>query len=123
MCLASRTATLEPLGYSDQAWAPPRHPDHGLNESMPTNGQARYGGDSRCLLSARPEAGGLRADGLKTLNLHLLVHYNLLVVVDSANLFSIYGSCEAYYAQSMQGWRTSRFRPTRSRLFCGHARA
>jgi hypothetical protein len=41
------------------------------------------------------------------LNIHLQVHDNLLLVVDGANLFRLYGSWEAYYAQSMQGWSSA----------------
>src|SRR5258708_15731036 len=44
-----------------------------------------------------------------SLNIHLQVHDNLLLVVDGANLFSIYGSSQAYYSQSMEGWSSSRF--------------
>jgi len=40
---------------------------------------------------------------------HLQVHDNLLLVVDGANLFSIYGSAQAYYSQSMEAWSSNRF--------------
>ena len=108
MSLASQTATLEPLGYSDQGGRP-----HGIQVMVYRDhayiGQARYGGISIVDVSnpREPRPAAFVPTAPNTLNIHLQVHDNLLLVVDSANLFSIYGSWEAYYANSMQGWSTS----------------
>ncbi|MBV9895404.1 MAG: hypothetical protein JO020_14650 [Chloroflexi bacterium] len=102
--------TLEPLGYSDQGGRP-----HGIQIMVYHEhayiGQARYGGFSVIDVSnpREPKPAGFVPTAPATLNIHLQVHDNLLLVVDSANLFSIYGSMEAYYARSMEGWSTSSF--------------
>ena len=103
-------ASLQPLGYSDQGGRP-----HGIQVMVYREhayiGQARYGGFSILDVSnpRDPKPAGFVPTGRNTLNLHLQVYDNLLLVVDSANLFSIYGSWEAYYAQSMRGWSTNSF--------------
>jgi hypothetical protein len=110
MSLASRTSTLQPLGYSDQGGRP-----HGIQVMVYHEhayiGQARYGGFSIIDVSnpREPKLAGFVPTAPGALNIHLQVHGNLLLVQDSANLFSVYGSWEAYYAHSMQGWSTSQF--------------
>ena len=102
------TASLRLLGRSDQGGRP-----HGIQIMVHNDhayiGQGRYGGFS--IVDVRnpraPEAAGFVSTAPGTLNIHLQVHDNLLLVVDGANLFRLYGSWEAYYAQSMQGWSSA----------------
>ena len=74
-------------------------------------GQARYGGFTIVDVTNphEPRPAGFVETAPGALNIHLQVHDNLLLVVDGANLFSIYGSPEAYYSQSMEGWSSNRF--------------
>src|SRR6516165_4778020 len=105
--MTAAAASLRLLGYSDQGERP-----HGIqimvHDEHAYIGQGRYGGFSIIDVAnprqPRPAAFVPTAPG--TLNIHLQVHDNLLLVVDGANLFRLYGSWEAYYAQSMQGWST-----------------
>jgi hypothetical protein len=107
---ARSNASLRWLGYSDQGGRP-----HGIQIMVHNDyayiGQARYGGFSIVDVTnpREPRPAGFVETAPGTLNIHLQVHYNLLLVVDGANLFSIYGSAEAYYSQSMEGWSSNRF--------------
>jgi len=104
------SATLRHLAYSDQGGRP-----HGIQIMVHNDhayiGQARYGGFSVVDVTnpREPRPAGFIETAPGTLNIHLQVHDNLLLVVDGANLFSIYGSAEAYYSQSMEGWSSARF--------------
>jgi hypothetical protein len=101
------TASLRLLGYSDLGGRP-----HGIQVMVRDEhayiGQGRYGGFSIVDVAnpREPRPAGFVPTAPGTLNIHLQVHDNLLLVVDGANLFRLYGSWEAYYAQSMQGWST-----------------
>jgi hypothetical protein len=103
-------ATLRLLGYSDQGGRP-----HGIQIMVHNDhayvGQARYGGFTIVDVTnpREPRPAGFVATAPGTLNIHLQVHDNLLLVVDGANLFSIYGSPQAYYSRSMEGWSSERF--------------
>jgi hypothetical protein len=85
-------ASLQPLEYSNQGGRP-----HGIQvmvyRERPSIGQARYGGFTVLDVSnpRDPKPAGFVPTGCNALNLQLQVHSNLLLVVDSANLFSIYG--------------------------------
>jgi hypothetical protein len=74
-------------------------------------GQARYGGFTIVDVTNphEPRPAGFVETAPGALNIHLQVHDNLLLVVDGANLFSIYGNAQAYYSQSMEGWSSNRF--------------
>jgi hypothetical protein len=103
-------ATLRHLGYSDQGGRP-----HGIQIMVHNDhayiGQARYGGFSIVDVTnpREPRPAGFVETAAGTLNIHLQTHDNLLLVIDSANLFSVYGSPEAYYSQSMGGWSSKSF--------------
>jgi hypothetical protein len=103
-------ATLRLLGHSDQGGRP-----HGIQIMVHNDhayvGQARYGGFTIVDVTnpREPRPAGFVATAPGTLNIHLQVHDNLLLVVDGANLFSIYGSPQAYYSRSMEGWSSERF--------------
>ena len=103
-------ATLRWLGYSDQGGRP-----HGIQIMVHKDhayiGQARYGGFSIVDVTnpREPAPAGFVPTAPGTLNIHLQVHDNLLLVVDGANLFSVYGSPQAYYSHSMEGWSSNRF--------------
>jgi hypothetical protein len=110
MATSTTTASLRWLGYSDQGGRP-----HGIQIMVRGDhayiGQARYGGFTVMDVAdpRNPQPAAFVPTAPTTLNLHLQVHDNLLLVVDGANLFSVYGSMQAYYAQSMDGWSSARF--------------
>jgi len=101
--------SLRMLGYTDQGGRP-----HGIQIMVRNDhayiGQARYGGFSIVDVAnpREPKPAEFVPTAPNTLNIHLQVHDDLLLVVDGANLMRLYGSAEAYYAQSMQGWSTNR---------------
>src|ERR1700730_13237151 len=107
---AHSNATLRLLGYSDQGGRP-----HGIQIMVHNDhayiGQARYGGFSIVDVTdpREPRPAGVVETAPGTLNIHVQTHENTLLVIDSANLFSVYGSPEAYYSQSMAGWSSARF--------------
>ena len=103
-------ASLHLLSYSDQGGRP-----HGIQIMVQRDhayiGQARYGGFTVLDVAdpRQPRPAAFVPTAPNTLNIHLQAHDDLLLVVDGANLFSVYGSAEAYYAQSLAGWSTDRF--------------
>jgi hypothetical protein len=100
--MTAAAARLRLLGYSDQGGRP-----HGIQVMVRNEhayiGQARYDGFTivNVVDPKQPRPAVFLPTAPNTLNLHLQVHEDLLLVVDSANLSAVYGSMEAYYAGSL----------------------
>jgi len=108
--LPHTNASLRLLGYSDQSGRP-QGIQIMVRDDYAYIGQTRYGGFTIVDVTnpREPRPAGFVQTAPGALNLHLQVHENLLLVVDGANLFSVYGSSQAYYSQSMEGWSSKRF--------------
>jgi hypothetical protein len=98
------------VGHSDQGGRPDGvqimvYKDHAYI------GQARHGGFSVLNVSnpRQPEPAAFVPTAPRTLNLHLQVHDDLLLVVDSVNLRSVYRDMAAYYAGSPKGVSSAQF--------------